>query len=154
VYKVPIQGDPWCKPPDTWGKPIPEKYAVFHRSLRRHNPSFPWDTISKQLASVGMKLVFLTCDLEEYMYFPLRHQVQLQLCKDISEMAQWIHHSEIMVGNQSAPMALSLSIGKRSIVEVHPDEAGDIIAYANTIMANGEVYCYLNETCYRRVSSL
>lgn len=150
TYQVPICGNPWCFP-SLQEKPYDGRYAVFHRSLRRHNLSFPWDTISQQLLKCGMKLIFVTCELEEYMYFPLRHQVQLQLCHDITEMAKWIYHADIMVGNQSAPMALSLSVGKRSIVEVHTDEAGDIAAYANTTMANGEVYCYLNERVYRRL---
>lgn len=155
TYQIPIHGNPWCYPSSiNWEKPYSDRYAVFHRSLRRHNPLFPWDTISQQLVQSGMKLIFVTCELEEYMYFPLRHQVQLQLCSDITEMAKWIYHADIMVGNQSAPMALSLSLGKRSIVEVHPDEPGDIIAYANTTMANGEVYCYLNDKVYRRVSIL
>lgn len=154
TYHVPIRGDPWCKPSEQWVKPIPEKYVVFHRSLRRHNTTFPWDTIYQQLISSGLKIIFVTCELEEFLYFPLRNQVQLQLCTDITEMARWIYYSEVMVGNQSAPMALSLGLGKRSIVEIHSEEAGDILAYANTTMANGEVYCYLNESCYRRVSNL
>lgn len=154
TYQIPICGNPWCFPSLDWVKPYDGRYAVLHRSLRRQNPSFPWDTISQQLLQCGMKLLFITCELEEYMYFPLRQQVELQLCSDITEMAKWIYHADIMVGNQSAPMALSLSLGKRSIVEVHPDEAGDIIAYANTTMANGEVYCYLNERVYRRLSIL
>ena len=152
IYKVPIHGNPWCFPLSTWSRPYYTKYAIFHRSMRRHNSSFPWATIAQQLASIGVKLFFITCEIEEYLYFPLKGQVELQLCSDITEMAKWIYYADIMVGNQSAPMALSLSLGKKSIVEIHQEEPGDIVAYMNTTMSNGEVYCYLNEKVYRRLS--
>ena len=152
TYDVPICSDAWCMPSPTWVvPPINSKYIVLHRSLRRHNPSFPWEAILKNLETLSIPIYFITCDVCEYMYFPYKERVELKKCNTLLEKAYWISHAHIVVGNQSAPMAMSLAFGKKSIVELHIENMHDSVSYMNTLMAQGQVFYYLNESVFRTI---
>lgn len=153
TYQVPICSDAWCMPSPTWNPPE-GRYIVLHRSLHRHNASFPWEEVLTKLETLQMPIYFLTCDVQEYLGFPYREKVLLKHCQHVMEMAYWIHYAHVMVGNQSSPLAMAMAFGKTSIVELNESCVNDAITYLNTTMAHGKVYYYLNVGIFRTIKYL
>lgn len=95
------------------------EYIAIHRSLHRHNPQFPWEYIIRRNTCV-----FVTSDEKEAECFPWISLVDtVCVVKTLDEMARIINGSNYFIGNQSAPCALAMSLGKPCYVELYPLDA-------------------------------
>jgi hypothetical protein len=135
----------WCYG-GTPVRPVEEPYVVLHRSLVRHNPDFPWAHWIQTFST--KKIYFITSSPAEYEAFPWKHMVLYQPCETLCSMAQWIYHADWFIGNQSSPLAMAVSLGKRCLAELNPNLL-DGICYMNSPMSNGDVYWYYNSRNHR-----
>lgn len=147
---VPSLTPAWCVARDEGRPPRPhtEPYVVVHRSHVRHNPAFPWGTWLDACRRRRWSVWFLTASPDEYAAFPWKHTVSFKHAPTLCEMAQWMHHAEWVIANQSSPLALAVSLGKRCLVELNPDRL-DAVCYMHSPLSNGEVYWFYNAHQHR-----
>lgn len=119
----------WIAPPaspaapaDVLGAPLKD-LVVVHQSKVRLNPSFPWDSVL-----ANNECVFVTCDASEYDSFPHRDRVRCHVAKGISEMAAIVGGAKAFCGNQSAPLALAVAMGKTCYCQPSPNDF-DVLYY-------------------------
>ena len=89
--------------------------VLIHRSNIRHNTNFIQllDNIRK-----NNKCYFITCNMEEYNVFPLRHVIPVELKSSLMEMYVAINSCKFFIGNQSSPLAMAYSLFKPSLAEL------------------------------------
>lgn len=100
---------------------VPEKRreasVVINRSLRYHNPRFPWASVVKRY---GDDAVFIGHQ-EEYASFCSRFGAVPYLpTKNFLEAASVIAGCDLYIGNQSACYAICEGLKKQAILEVSP----------------------------------
>ena len=115
--------------------------AVISRSLRYHNPLFPWKEV---LARYGRDAVFVGHPEEHRAFTADYGPVPLRTCRDLLEVAQVIKGSWLFIGNQSAPAAIALGCGVRTIMETVCD------SYDNCDLKVPWQYCVRDAACCRR----
>lgn len=107
---------------------------VVHQSLQRHNKDFHWEKVLQQ-----NKCVFVTCDVEEYNKFAFKHLVPCHLAKNLLELVRIISVCKGFCGNQSAPLALAIALGKTCYCELYIYDKGgyqnitDYVYYGNYV---------------------
>lgn len=116
TYGYPINEYQWLQV-DT----KPTDFVVIHRSLRHHNSNIFWERMFNRYKN--KKIVFLTCDPNEYENFFLRNRCKLLLATDILDMAQKIASSKLFIGNQSSPFAMACALDVPRICELYSDAA-------------------------------
>lgn len=111
TFDYPIKEYKWLSVP-----PIDAKTAnriVVHRSRQRHNHAY-----QKFMNELKERVIFITCDEEEYFNYDFKDIADLYLVNTISEMAIAIRSSKLFIGNQSSPFALASAMDVNRICEL------------------------------------
>jgi len=108
-----IDSTPWL-----WAEPSEKAPAVvMARSLRYHNPEFPWPKIIEKYRGIAgfigtpKEYEAFVADCGDVAYIPT---------KDLMEAASIIAGCSLFIGNQSAPLAIAVGMGKPAVVEFTP----------------------------------
>ena len=115
-FAVPLLEEPWITLSSSYKDPKYDDVVLIHRSTHRgrHVPEF---TDLLTIIAQHNKCMFITCNIDEYNIFPLKHLVPLELKSTISEMYTAINSCKFFIGNQSGPMAFAYSLFKPLLCE-------------------------------------
>lgn len=93
--------------------------CVIHRSLIRHNPNFPWESIIENEEDI----IFITLNPTEYHNFKFKDKVKMHLCGSFLEFVNIINSSKKFFGNMSAPLAIAHALDHPRFAELyHKDQ--------------------------------
>lgn len=111
TFDYPIKEYKWISLPpidiNTMGR------IVVHRSRKRHN-----EKLKDYIDKLKERVVFVTCDKDEYDNYEFKNIADLHLVKTISEMAIAIRSGKLFIGNQSAPFALASAMDVERVCEL------------------------------------
>jgi hypothetical protein len=146
AYDITYNIHPWFYPSPLWFmRPNSKPYVAIHKSIHRTNYKFPWMEILEHYKAKGYDVFFVSSTPEvEYEYFLCKDHVFLHHCHSIIEMAYWIYHSEVFIGNLSSPLAMSTAFGKTSIIEMPNDDWLSAISYLNSRLCRGQLYWFIS----------
>lgn len=127
-----------------WLKVDPDKRAagkiIVSKTSRYSNQYFPWKALTDQYHS---KMIFVGLE-QEWKTFCSKagHYIQFFRTKDLNEVARLIAGSELLIGNQSSPMAIAEGLKHPIIQEVSLTVPDCIFPRANAIHCfNGNLDC-------------
>lgn len=105
--------------------------VIAGRSLRYHNPSFPWPLIAEKY---GATLLFVGLP-EEHAEFEklVGRKVEHAITKDLYEVAQIIEGNNLGFYNQSSPFWIAAGLGKRLVQETWAQEPNSQIIYPKAV---------------------
>lgn len=98
---------------------IPGRPIVVNRTSRFQERLFAWCNIVRKY---GDKMVFVGTEEEAETFKGHAPEIQIpyRKTKDLLELARVIAGAKVFMGNQSAPMAIAMGLGKNIIQEVWP----------------------------------
>jgi hypothetical protein len=133
TFGVEVDGrEPWLKIPksDVVTKPI-----IVARSERYNNNFFPWRRLTNEFRS-RMQFVGTTKEHETFTkYFGA---IEYQPTRTVLDLANVINNGKVFMGNQSAPLAIALGLGKNIICEVWRGDPNCKIPRDNAIYAESD----------------
>jgi hypothetical protein len=89
--------------------------VVVHQSYRtRVNGAYPWERILR-----NNNCIFVTCNRLEYDDFSGKAWVSCYVARDLMEMAEIVAGAKAFCGNQSAPLALAVALGKTCYCQLY-----------------------------------
>lgn len=129
TFGVDVDGRcPWLWIPDP---PIPQtKPIVVARSERYHNDFFPWRRLVDQH---GADMLFVGTAKEYDVFSKMFGVIGYMPTKTLLDLANVIQQSRVFIGNQSAPLAIALGLGKNVIVEQWPGDPNTQLPRENAI---------------------
>lgn len=102
--------------------PITKNKIVIHRSIHRHNGSFPWKELLESLQNE--EIYFLMASDVEWQKFPYKYSnIKPLHMPTVSEIANSIVECKMFIGNQSAPFSIACSLDVPRLVELDADPA-------------------------------
>jgi hypothetical protein len=105
--------------PKPWLETPVEMYTgrtAVNRTHRYLNPWFDW----REALDYGHRPVFYGMQEEFESLVSLTHRIDYEPTADMWELAKAINQSLMFVGNQSAPFAVAVGLGKRAVLAVSP----------------------------------
>lgn len=84
-------------------------------SLMRYNKNIDFSIINNLVEK--NTVIFICFNMDEYDNFRYKYNINIGVivCKDITEIATKIHSCKLLIGNLSAPLAVSLALHKKTI---------------------------------------
>jgi hypothetical protein len=107
---------PWLTVPSPCAAP---KGVLVNRSLRYHNPAFPWPFVMKKYEG---DIQFIGTREEHQAFSNLFGPIPWKECADLLAVAQAIDECELFIGNQSCPCAIAEGLKKTLWQETYPED--------------------------------
>jgi len=119
-----LDKEPWLIAPD------PQRIAevVISRSSRYHNPDFDWRGIVKHYGEVA---TFIGLAEEHRAFCQAFGTVPYHKTPTLLDVANVIEGADLFIGNQSAPFAIAVGLGKASLLEGCPQNNNCIFERGN-----------------------
>jgi hypothetical protein len=114
---------------------IPDRPIIISRSVRYHNPNFPWQELVKEH---GRKMIFVGIQSEHDEFVGLFGFIPRIETPTLLDAARIIAGARVFIGNQSCPMAIAIGLGVNVIQEVWEPDANCLFRRDNFLAIRGE----------------